>query len=308
MVTNQGNIVYIKNNFIKKDKWDTCIANAGNGLIYATFIYLQTMSKSWDALVFDDYEIVMPLTYNKKFGVYYLYQPFTCASLGIFGNNLTKKIIELFLKGIPPHFKYADIYLNSNNNYELKDIDFTPRTNYVLSLDKPYEKIFKAYRNSYKQIITKNKVTNGLVIKREIGYELVIDLATQKMKVINPFKNDDIKRFRILCDILLQHNQVKTYGIYENNNLLASGIFFMDKNRAYYVMAGNAEEGRNNGASHILIDAFIKEHADTNIILDFEGSNILGIAFFFKGFAPEKEVYPALKFNRLNKILKVLKK
>ena len=42
--------------------WDNCITNASNGLIYAYSFYLDTIAKQWDALVLDDYRMVMPLT------------------------------------------------------------------------------------------------------------------------------------------------------------------------------------------------------------------------------------------------------
>ena len=77
-------IQYIQNKEINKAKWDDSITESSNGLIYAYSWYLDTMSKNWDALVLNDYEAVLPLTWNKKYGVYYLYQPWFCASLGIF--------------------------------------------------------------------------------------------------------------------------------------------------------------------------------------------------------------------------------
>lgn len=307
MASKQYDISYIKHELIIKDKWDNCIANAGNKLIYATSIYLDTMSKSWDALILNDYEAVMPLTYNKKYGVYYLYQPFNCASLGIFGNDLSREIIELFLEAIPSHFKYADIYLNYQNNFSQKNFKLTERINYVLPLNRPYEIIFHCYRNSYKQILIKNNRTNHLSVKRNIPYRFTIELASKTMKAIKPFVKDDIVRFKKLCSILLQHNQLKTYAVYENTSLLASAIFFIDADRIYYVMAGNTTEGKRKGASPILIDACIKDQSNTNMIFDFEGSNVPGIAFFFKGFAPNQEIYLSLKFNRLNNLLKIFK-
>ncbi|HSQ44739.1 MAG TPA: hypothetical protein VLM16_07060, partial [Ginsengibacter sp.] len=79
-------ISYLPQANIDKQKWDRCIDAAPNGLIYAYSFYLDAMSKNWDALILNDYEIVMPLTWNKKYGVYYLYQPFFTKALGIFGN------------------------------------------------------------------------------------------------------------------------------------------------------------------------------------------------------------------------------
>ena len=90
-------VSYFKNEDIDKAKWDHCIDTAPNGLIYSYSFYLDTMAKHWDALIMNDYEAVMPLTWNKKYGVYYLYQPFLCASLGLFGNNLTSEVLLCFL-------------------------------------------------------------------------------------------------------------------------------------------------------------------------------------------------------------------
>jgi hypothetical protein len=83
-MSGSANIQYLSNQQIDKTKWDHCIDNAGNGLIYAYSFYLDNMAKNWDALVLNDYEAVMPLTWNKKYGIHYLYQPFFDGSIGSF--------------------------------------------------------------------------------------------------------------------------------------------------------------------------------------------------------------------------------
>ena len=69
-----ANIKYLRHQEVDKSKWDNCIDKADNGLIYAYSFYLDHMAKQWDALVLNDYEAVMPLTWNKKFGFYYLWK------------------------------------------------------------------------------------------------------------------------------------------------------------------------------------------------------------------------------------------
>ena len=93
-------IFYLEQENIDKQKWDDCIDKAGNGLIYAYSFYLDCMSKHWGALILGDYEAVMPLTWNKKYGICYLYQPFFAAHLGIFGNNLSQTTVKTFLESI----------------------------------------------------------------------------------------------------------------------------------------------------------------------------------------------------------------
>ena len=100
-----------------------------------------------------------------------------------------------------------------------------------------------------------------------------------------------------------------TYGILSaQNELVASCVFFFSHKRAYYILVGNHPNGKTIGASHALIDAFIKDHAGKNILLDFEGSDIRNLAFFYSSFGAVEEKYAALQLNRLPFYLKWLKK
>ena len=129
-------IQYLTYQQIDNQKWDACIQTAGNGLVYGYSFYLDTMSKNWDGLVLNNYEVVMPLTWNTKYGISYLYQPPFAASLGVFGNNITAAMVNDFLAAIPSKFKYWDIYLNHGNRFSLQDFDLYERMNYVLSLNE----------------------------------------------------------------------------------------------------------------------------------------------------------------------------
>jgi len=53
------------------------------------------------------------------------------------------------------------------------------------------------------------------------------------------------------------------------------------------------------GAMYFLLDSFIKTNAEQDLILDFEGSMIPGVARFYSGFGAIPETYFQLKFNRL---------
>jgi Acetyltransferase (GNAT) domain len=301
------NIQYLSNQQIDKTKWDHCIENADNGLIYAYSFYLDNMASHWDALVLNDYEAVMPLTWNKKYGIHYLYQPFLTAQLGVFGNAVSAELLESFLKVIPAKFKYLDISLNQKNVYTLKDFDLYQRSNYILDLNKPYDQLYNNYRENIQRNI-KKAVQAGCTVQKDFDAEKVIALAVQQMKGQSKESGGNIQRFRKVYHLLQAKQMATTYGIISSQNeMVASCVFFFSHNRAYYILVGNHPDGKTIGASHALIDAFIKDHAGRNLLLDFEGSDMPNLAFFYSSFGAVEEEYAALKLNRLPFYLKWMK-
>ena len=146
-------ISYLPHNEIDFSKWDHCITHASNGLIYGYSYYLNRMAKHWDALVLGDYDAVMPLTWNRKYGIYYLYQPFLAAQLGVFGASINAATVETFLQAIPSRFRYWDFYLNYQNTFPLHNYRLYQRKNLVLNLNKPYQEIFNGYRENIQRNI-----------------------------------------------------------------------------------------------------------------------------------------------------------
>lgn len=299
-------IKYITQQNIDKQKWDACIENASNGLIYGYSYYLDIMAKHWDALVLNDYEIVMPLTWNKKYGFHYLYQPAFMASLGVFGKNLpagrqsiTQEILQRFLEAIPAKFKLVEISLNSGNMTHPLPGSMQARINYVLPLNKNYNELYDGYRDNHKRNISK-AIQAGCVVKKNIDVDDILKLHKQYLKGTSNEKEEDHINFKRLYEFLKSNNKAETYGVLDKaNQLLASCVFFYSHKRAYYILVGNHPAGKTIGASPALIDAFIKDHAGTSLTLDFEGSDISNLAFFYEGFGAKEESYSALKINRL---------
>lgn len=303
-----GSPDYIINKHIDRSKWDACIDKASNGLIYAYSWYLDHMAKHWDALVLGDYEAVMPLTWNRKYGIAYLYQPFLCAQLGVFGNAPDAATIQQFINAIPTKFRYWDIYLNQHNAFTAPGAHVYERRNYVLDLARPYEQLHAGYRDNIQRNV-KKAIQMGCTPTMEFDASQVVELAKSQMRGNEPQAAENMERFTRLYNFLKPRGQAMTYGILSaRNQLIASCIFTFSHNRAYYILVGNHPDGRTLGASHALIDSFIKEHAGKNLLLDFEGSDIRNLAFFYSSFGAIEEKYPGLRANKLPLYLKWLKK
>ncbi len=301
------NISYLPQANIDKSKWDRCIDTAENGLIYGYSFYLDALSENWDALIVNDYETVMPLTWKKKYTIYYLYQPFFTASLGIFGNDITAEIVKSFLENIPAKFKYWDFYLNRNNWFSIPGFPMYERSNYILPLSENYEILRSKYATSHIRNI-KRSIQYGNVVKKNIPVRDVIQLSKEQSKNFSTIEERNYSDFTNLFEFLKEKNQASTYGVYSpQNKLVASCVYFFSHNRAYYILVGNHPDGKTSGASHLMIHEFIKEHAGENLVLDFEGSNIPSLAFFYKSFGSVLEKYPGIKMNKLSAITKLFK-
>lgn len=300
-------IQYLTREQIDTVKWDKCIDESPNGIIYGYSFYLDAMAKHWDALVLGDYAALMPLNWNKKYGIHYLYQPAFIAQSGVFGKNLDHRLINSFINAIPKKFKLVEINLNSGNVLGYAN-EFNLRQNFFLSLNHPYSEIIGAYRENHTRNI-KKAFQLGSIVKKDIPVEEIIDINKKLMGNGGGLPEEDYKNFKKLFYLLKQKQQAETYAIVNTqNHVMASCVFFYSHSRAYYILVGNTPDGKTIGASHALIDAFIKDNVGKNLILDFEGSDIRNLAFFYSGFGAKEEQYPFLKINKLPFYLKWLKK
>lgn len=301
-------IQYLKHGEINKEKWDKCVENASNGLVYAYSVYLDAMCKNWDALIAGDYEQVMPLTWNRKYGIYYLYQPPFCAQLGVFGNNISKEIVQSFLQAVPKKFKYWDFYLNQSNLFAIEEYPMYERNNFVLALNDSYALISQNYAQSHTRNI-KRSLKQENYVKKDIPIEDVIGLAKAQSEKFSNISDADYNHFSTVFKHLQINQKACTYGVFtKRNQLIASCAFIFSHGRAYYILVGNHPDGRTSGASHLMIDHFIKEYSGQNLLLDFEGSSIGSLAFFYKSFGASLEKFGGIKVNRLPAIARLFRK
>jgi hypothetical protein len=301
-------IRYIKNNHIDLLKWDACIRQSPQGLMYVYSWFLNVVSPGWDALVLGDYTAVMPLTHRRKWGVCYLYQPAFCAEAGVFSTaEMDALLVQRFLRSIPKKFRYVDICLNRSNLFNLTDYVFIERINYVLLLGRSYEEILAGYSENHKRNIQKARKQGLNVV--DVLVDEAIQLVCDHIKN-NPFKtHSDKEIFRHLFSQVQKKNAAICLGVKNSKGLLLScAVFFYSQHQWYYLIAGSTEEGKKNGAAHLLVDTFIRQHAGTKQVLDFEGSDVESVAFFYRGFGSEKIHYPYLRMNRLPFWLSFFKK
>ena len=135
-------ITYITHKDIDITKWDTCLSLSFNKLIYAQRFYLDQMASNWDALVLNDYEAIMPLSWRKKWGFKYLYQPAFTQQGGVFSMcPLDVQTLSEFMAKAISKFKFAEFTGNTGAQFPPSN-PYTLATRLNLALKLSYFSLF----------------------------------------------------------------------------------------------------------------------------------------------------------------------
>jgi hypothetical protein len=278
-----------------------------NGMVYAYSWYLDLVNSRWEGLVENDYERVMPLTPGKKFGIDYLFQPVFTQQLGIFSqSHLTDEVVQNFLDAIPKKYRFIEINLNTHNKINETSPYFTPWLTHEIDLIVSYETIRANYSSNLKRNLKKAESTN-IPIVENVKPESVIQLFRKnKGKHLNNLTDRDYDLLRRMIHVLIYKRIAYVAGAFSEMNDLCAGAFFVFSNKkVIFFFSATDDIAKATGAMPLLIDHFIRKHANSHLTLDFEGSNDINLARFYKSFGAKVISYPHYRINRLNPLVKL---
>jgi len=278
-------IKYLSQNNLDIKKYDACIANATNSRIYAFSWYLNCVTDNWDALVYNDYEAVMPLPTRKKYGINYIYLPPWVQQLGVFSENeIENKLICKFIQKIPKKNVLIDYYFNSQNRFSGNSVN--NRINFILPLNKGFETIKKNYNKNRKRITNKDIINYTIDKKGDKN-----DFLTLYKNQIKNYRTqkDSISRLQYLMNT--NNGFVNIWNVLKNDKIVAGLIWLKDKKRITYLVPVATVDAKKDNIPTFIVNELIKEHQYTDYILDFEGSMVEGIAQFYKSFGAISEEY-----------------
>lgn len=274
---------------IDKAAYDRCVKASENFRIYALSWYLDAMAEEWDVLVQDDYRAVMPLPRRRKWGLAYVYTPPFVQQLGVFSS------------GRPREDQEAEFYRLASSKYALMDYfahsgsqatspAWKQRTNYLLALDRDYEALSKGYNKNRRRIIGRGFDELRLDSKGESHLFLS---SVRKMTregeggfVPGPRLIGGLERL-----IRTGNEALHSWNVYQQERWVGGLLWLSDPKRLTYLFPLVSPEGREMQAGSFILDALIRQHQQTGLILDLEGSMIPGVAEFYRSFGAEKEIY-----------------
>jgi hypothetical protein len=287
---------------IDTGRWDSVIAVSPAEAIYGYSWYLDQVAENWSALVVDDYRFVMPFVWKKKVGMKYVYQPFYTQQLGVFGREeVDPALIREMLMIIYRKFRFAGLNLNTHNLVgEEAPFEVTDKSNYVLPLNREYNHLYASYKTNTKRNIRKSLELSDLVDKTISVDELV---RLKRENDVIKRSEEDYVWLKSLLDAIMEKGAGKIYSTRTSGEVTSAACFAFSNQRAIYLVSASSQIGKDRRGMFRIVDTFIRDHASSGKILDFEGSNIPSVARFFIGFGARAEIYQGISFSRLPSIL-----
>lgn len=302
-------IRYLAHSDIDFKKWDSCVVASKDGLIYNQSIYLNTMSENkWDAIIWKDYEAVLAIPWRRKYGIKYAYQPAFIQQLGILSAlEIDEDLTNKFLVSLTKEIKFIEYPFNHLNEISGHSLEIQKRKNYILELKnitEPLADFSNSFRKNIKQLQRWN-LTYHTETDPSFCIELYADLYLDRITALT---KKDIAHFKTLCNSYYKNGNLIMRKVMLKNEVVAVVLLLIDYKRIYNILSCITAIGKTLRANYFLYLNVFEEIKGRDLVFDFEGSEIKGVADFYETMHPSLEYYQRVKFNNLPKLIKLLKK
>ena len=279
----------IKRKNLDLEKYSNCLNSSLNYRIYAEYWYLDLLTnEKWECWVYGDYEVIMPIPLQFKFGFKFVLQPIYCQQLGVFyKEEIPDELFREFEKKLHKYFVRS--YHFNEENTDRYNPKGEKRVNYVLGLNRPYEEVFANYSKHRRKDIRKSERLGIKAVKRK-DVTHFIKLKRTNYEHLSRFIDE--RSLTMLLNKMMENGKLIVYNIHDNSGkLIASQVFMVSDDRIICMGFARNKEIENHNASAFAKDYLIQKFSNSNYFLDFEGSMHPDIAKFMEGFGPGKKYY-----------------
>ncbi|WP_312762662.1 hypothetical protein [Epilithonimonas sp.] len=291
----------LKYHEIDFDKYNACIENSLQNSDYAKREFLDIVTKkSWELIIYDDYEAVMPVPLIVKFGFKIVLMPKLCQQLGIFSNQDSVYINNLFYNYLTNN--YIVLFYAFNGNNEVSNIGL--KKSYIIPKDQ-YSEVKKRYsihRRRNVRII--GDLENNIIFRNSLKSE---DKAffVENMKGIK--KKEDASIYFDLMQTLYEQKLMNIEILEYKNQIESMAGLYCGKTNHYLSLFVNKNPLSNTNIPSIVIDNYLKKTiADQDF--DFMGSDVENVAKFNERFGAIAYKYPIVSNSKKEVLIQILKK
>ena len=294
---------FVKHANIDKAKWDALVEISTCPSLYLLSWYLDAPCH-WDAIVWGDYEAVIPLPTKRFLFFKKLYQPIFVQKSGLCcktNKQPTLLLKEFFNSNVPRQFSSFRMHFSHELNIPKeilpKKHKIETKKNYSLDLSQDYPSLQRQFNQNRKRNLKK---------ARELGWKTEetynIEHAIKMYKTHQAKKQGKLtKDVFIAIESIFKECMQRKMGklvLCKNNtgDELSYGFFVEYHKRIYYLFGAMNDEGRKHSAISLIFNDVIRNHAGGDFILDFEGGNLEGIGNYFASFNSVVEEYPCVHY------------
>lgn len=291
----------LKYHEIDFDKYNASIENSLQNSDYAKREFLDIVTgKSWELIIYDDYEAVMPVPLIVKFGFKIVLMPKLCQQLGIFSNQDSVYINNLFYNYLTKNYIVLFYAFNGNNevsNIGLKKSYIIPKNQY-----SEVKKRYSIHRRRNVRII--GDLEKNIIFRNSLKSE---DKAffVENMKGIK--KKEDASIYFDLMQTLYEQKLMNIEILEYKNQIESMAGLYCVKTNHYLSLFVNKNPLSNTNIPSIVIDNYLKKTiADQDF--DFMGSDVENVAKFNERFGAIAYKYPIVSNSKKEVLIQILKK
>ncbi|MDT7833481.1 hypothetical protein RQM59_13930 [Flavobacteriaceae bacterium S356] len=288
-------------------KYNHCIEKSLQSRVFGYSWYLDIACDTWGALILDDYQAVMPIPWNKKYTIKYVYPPLWVLELGVF--SLEKIETKPFLESLLRCFKFVELRLNTDNGIEKINDQSVIRKMQWISIAEGYDDVFLRYRKDRKKDLVKANKFGLREVWQDTSENLVTLFKNNIGKRDQNIEEKDYQNLSSLIEKCIRQKVGEVLSIYDENECLVASAFFLLYNKTATILVSSTDlRNRKNGANTFLIDRAISKYQETYTSFNFGGSSIQTVADYFKSFGANESNYSFLKQNKLPVLIKLFRK
>jgi hypothetical protein len=287
----KNNLIRLRHHEIDKAKWDAGIARSTHPLIYAESWYLDIVAPNWESIVSRDYGVLWPLTLNRKYKWPVIMQPMYAKLLGMFASEtLDQKTVDDFGAAN----KYPILTLQCPSKVEWSSqLHSTIRSNSVLPLQKPYAELRKAFSQNCQRNI-KKALQSAQSCHTLAAPAAFIAFTRQHKNYLLPEKH--LKLLEQIVGKALDQNSGFILQVTDHHGEPLAMAFFLRKHKRLIFLSGQSSpKGLRQQSMFLIMNQVIQNHAGSDYLLDFDGSEVKGIARFYASFGAVAEPYQCLE-------------
>jgi hypothetical protein len=273
---------------IELEKYEQLIKRYAPDCPYFQPWYLEAVTDGeWRLMVYKEYEAALPFPIARIGPFRHIPHRFYLQKLGFLGGSIDAE--ELMLHKWKAHYPYGYYAFHFPPKAILKPL--RKRKNYVLALTAEYLSLRQHYSEQHlRKVKHREKFTfERLHAEAEIE-SLLQQLANDER---HPLSSKNGQRRKRLMRAALQHRAMYFQKGTDNNGALAYNWWILTGKQGTYLGGGENEAGQALQLKTCGIDAFIEEFSGKDFLLDFEGSDVSGIARYYEGFGAEATFYSA---------------